>query len=81
MALAFSFCAYGVTKKMLTIPPRTSSVLEGLIGLAPALLGIAYFEFHHDVATDARTWILLALGGAVTGLPLFLFSFAAQRIP
>ncbi len=80
LVLAFSFCAYGVTKKILKIPARTSSVLEGAVGVLPALLAVAYFQTHNAVPASPTTWLLFVLGGVVTGLPLFLFSFAAQRV-
>ena len=80
LILAFSFCAYGVTKKVLKIPARTSSVLEGVVGVIPALIAVAYFQTHNEVPASAGTWLLFILGGVVTGLPLFLFSFAAQRV-
>lgn len=81
LVLAFTFCIYGVTKKLLKIPARTSSVLESAVGLLPALVAISYFESQHTADIPARIYFLLIMGGVVTGLPLFLFSFAAQRLP
>ena len=82
IALAITFCAYGITKKLSKIPARTSSVLEGAVGVLPAIAAITLFQSQHGLeAYEPHIWILLALGGVVTGLPLFLFSFAAQRIP
>lgn len=80
LVLASTFCAYGVTKKLLTIPAKTSSVLEGAVGLLPALIGVIYFQQVNSMETAPLTWLLFILGGMVTGLPLFLFSFSAQRI-
>lgn len=82
LALALTFCGYGITKKLLKIPVMTSSFLEGIIGLFPALIGIFYFSQKSDLASPTTfTWFLFVAGGVVTGLPLFLFSFAAQKIP
>lgn len=81
LALAFSFCIYGITKKVLRIPALTSSVLEAMIGFVPALIAIAYFQFHQTEPTSFTKWLLFAGAGVVTGLPLFLFSYSAQRIP
>jgi chloramphenicol-sensitive protein RarD len=82
IALALTFCGYGITKKLLKIPARTSSVLEGTVGVLPAIAAVFYFQTTDaGVALDAKVWTLLVMGGLVTGLPLFLFSFAAQRIP
>lgn len=79
--LALTFCAYGITKKMLKIPARTSSVLEGTVGVLPAIAGILYFQLANTAPHSPLIWFYLVMGGAVTGLPLFLFSYAAQRIP
>ena len=81
IALALSFCAYGVTKKVLRIPALMSSVLEGKAGFIPALIAIAYFQAKQSEPTPLSTWLLFAGGGVVTGLPLFLFSYSAQRVP
>jgi len=81
LSLAMSFCAYGLTKKMLKIPAMTSSVLEGGVGALPALAAITYFSALRTTAIAPSVWILFVLGGIVTGLPLFLFSYAAQRVP
>ncbi|MGZ5279143.1 MAG: EamA family transporter RarD [Pseudobdellovibrionaceae bacterium] len=81
LVLAFTFCLYGITKKMLKIPARTSSVLEGAVGVVPALLAILYFQQQETIPYTSEILFLLIMGGVVTGLPLFLFSFAAQRIP
>jgi len=81
IVLALTFCSYGVTKKMLRIPARTSSVLEGAVGALPALVAILYFSQQSTEPHSAWIWFLLVMAGVVTGLPLFLFSFAAQRVP
>lgn len=80
LILAISFSLYGVTKKVLTIPALTSSVLEGAVGVVPALIAVGYFHGHAP-STDLATWALFMGGGIVTGLPLFLYSYSAQRIP
>jgi len=80
LVLAFSFCAYGVVKKLLKTAALTSSVLEGAIGLVPASIAVTYFQMTNSQPTPPSTLVLFILGGVVTGLPLFLFSFAAQRI-
>lgn len=80
LVLAATFCAYGVTKKLSRIPASTSAVLEGAVGLLPALLAVFYFQQVNPVEYPGSLWFLLIMGGAVTGLPLFLFSYAAQRV-
>lgn len=80
IALATTFCAYGVTKKLLKIPARTSSVLEGAATAIPGALAVIYFTATTP-PVPPTTWMLFVGGGIVTGLPLFLFSYAAQRVP
>lgn len=91
LILAFSFCAYGVIKKSLKIPAAASSVMEGFIGLLPALAWLVYLQVGatgtgvNSIGSaqpiTASTWALFVGAGVITGLPLFLFSFAAQRVP
>lgn len=81
LTLAFSFCAYGVMKKQLKIPVRTSSLMEGLVSLPIAAGVILFLSVYYPNPPSSTTWVLFVLGGVVTGLPLFLFSYAAQRIP
>ena len=60
LVLAFTFCAYGIAKKLLQIPAITSSVLEAGIALLPALAGATYFQLDAQVpAATAATWGLL----------------------
>lgn len=81
LALATTFCAYGVTKKLIRIPALNSSVLEGLISFPPAALVLLHYQAHAPVALSYWQWFLMVMGGVVTGLPLFLFSYAAQTVP
>ncbi|MBX9769135.1 MAG: EamA family transporter RarD [Bdellovibrionales bacterium] len=79
--LAGSFCVYGITKKTLKIPALTSSVLEATVGFIPAVFAIYFFQRESGFSTPMTKWLLFAGAGAITGLPLFLFSYAAQRLP
>lgn len=81
LVLAATFCTYGATKKLLKIPARTSSLLEGTASLLPALVLITYFRQQATAQLTPSTLLLLVGGGIVTGLPLFMFSHAAQRVP
>ncbi len=81
LSLALSFGTYGVVKKLSKIPVRVSSVLESAAGLVPAIIFAFIFRSESNFSLTTLDWLLLIGGGAVTGLPLFLFSFAAQRIP
>lgn len=79
--LASTFCAYGYAKKTLTIPARTSAVLEGAVAFLIALPALLYFASKHPADLPPSAWPLFIGSGVVTGLPLFIFSYAAQRVP
>jgi chloramphenicol-sensitive protein RarD len=79
--LAITFCAYGIVKKLSTVPAGMSSVLEGGFGLLPAGLFLAVTSSTTIQTATATHWILFVASGFVTGLPLFLFSYATQRVP
>ncbi len=81
LVLASSFCIYGITKKLLKSPALRTSVVEGFVSFPFALAAILYFQATNPIAASTHDWFLFAAGGVVTGLPLVLFSFAAQRIP
>lgn len=81
LVLAFTFCGYGVVKKRLKLVPAVSSVLEGAVVVLPAIVAAVLLRAENPVPISGQQWLLLVGSGAVTGLPLFLFSAAAQRIP
>lgn len=81
LTLAGTFGLYGVTKKLSKLPVRASSALEGSFFFIPAVFFAFYFHANHIGEVNTTDWLLLICSGVVTGLPLFLFSFAAQRIP
>src|SRR3954469_20996270 len=83
LALAFSFALYGFLRKVAPV-----DALEGLsvetIFLTPIALGwILWLQAHGEGAflVSTRTDVLLVLGGAVTAIPLLLFTAAAKRLP
>lgn len=84
LTLAFSFGLYGFLRKIAPVDSLEGLSVETAL-LAPLALGwilwlgqqgtggLAYY----DAGTDA----LLILGGAVTAIPLLLFTAAARRLP
>ncbi len=81
LTLASSFCAYGVVKKVIAVEPSLGSAMEGAAGVVPALIAAIYLRSHSDVALTPYYVALLIGSGVVTGLPLYLFSVAAQSLP
>ena len=84
LALAFSFGLYGLFKKISPLNALHGLTLETGILFIPALLYLLYVEsrasgsFGH---LGMNVTIILAFSGAVTALPLLLFTRAARSIP
>lgn len=82
LLLAFSFGLYGLIKKLVPIDAISSITIECIV-TAPA--GIIYLWYvtqqgHSGVGMNISTlWIVFS--GAVTAIPLILFSAGAKRIP
>lgn len=83
LALAISFCGYGVVRKRVAADAQAGLLIECLI-LAPLCLGyIASLALHgggHFTASGAAMFWLIA-SGPVTATPLALFAWAARRLP
>jgi len=83
LTLAASFASYGFIRKVAPVDAFEGLYMETLF-LAPlALLWIAWLTAHQQshFLVERRTDLLLVLGGAVTALPLLLFTEAAKRLP
>ncbi|MCX7774751.1 MAG: EamA family transporter RarD [Rectinemataceae bacterium] len=83
LLLAITFALYGASKKALGLDPVLGLALETL---AAAPVALAYLLAQHIAGQGAfgtvgmfKT-VLLAMGGIVTAIPLFLFSAAATSI-
>ena len=84
LTLAFSFGLYGFLRKIAPVDSLEGLSVETAL-LAPLALGwILWLSRqgagglgHYDLGTD----LLLVLGGAVTAIPLLLFTAAAKRLP
>ena len=88
LILAFTFGTYGLIKKGLKAGPMVSVCAEVLL-LAPIALGVlAGYHFGWwggapgagAFGKDWQTSALLAFSGPLTGTPLLLFAYAAQRV-
>lgn len=88
LVLATSFAAYGSIKKPRAsrpgIPPVRGALFESAFLALPAL-GIVISEIGEGamapIYESPRLWALYAIGGALTALPLILYSSAAKRLP
>ena len=90
LALAASFGAYGLVRKLVGVPPVRGLGVESLYLFLPALAVLLWGEFNGQggfVAHGAVAgwgWIagaLLVFGGVCTALPLIGFADAVRRIP
>ena len=84
LALAFSFAPYMLIKKQLAAPAAVSVTAEVLLLMPLAVLWLALA--HGGVVAgglfggDAFTSWMLPVTGVITGGPLILFSWGAQRV-
>ena len=90
LALAASFGAYGLVRKLVGVPPVRGLGVESLYLFLPALAVLMWGEAHGQggfvahgatVAWGAGVSAMLVLGGALTALPLIGFADAVRRIP
>lgn len=84
LALALSFGAYGLVKKIATLGAVHGLMLETGLLLPAALAYLAYCDLTGQGAflrSGTTADMLMVASGLVSMSPLLLFAFAAQRIP
>ncbi len=84
LTLAFSFGLYGFLRKVAPVDSLEGLSIETAL-LAPIAVGWLFWLQAAGTANfvqgNLATDILLVLGGAVTAIPLLLFTAAARRLP
>jgi chloramphenicol-sensitive protein RarD len=83
LSLALSFALYGYVRKVAPVEAIEGLAIETAI-LTPFALGwILWLNSGGGggLSVDAGTTILLVLAGAITAVPLLLFTAAAKRLP
>lgn len=84
LTLALSFGLYGFVRKVAPVESLEGLTIETSL-LAPVALGWVVWLHAHGQGSFGElgigTDLLLALGGAVTAIPLLLFTGAARRLP
>jgi chloramphenicol-sensitive protein RarD len=83
LALAFSFCAYGLVRKLAPVESLPGLMVETLVLVVPALVLVGWQAGQPGGIALGRTTesdLLLACAGLVTGVPLLLFATAARRM-
>jgi chloramphenicol-sensitive protein RarD len=83
LTLAASFASYGFVRKVAPVDALEGLYIESLF-LAPLAMGWIGWLVAHGHSSFLTSWpidALLVLGGAVTAIPLLLFTAAAKRLP
>jgi chloramphenicol-sensitive protein RarD len=83
LALAVSWAAYGLVRKVTPVGSLPGLTIEALV-LIPAALAVAIWygasPAGSSMATGLSTSLLIAAGGLLTAIPLLLFAIAARRM-
>jgi chloramphenicol-sensitive protein RarD len=82
--LALSFSLYGLVRKMISVEALPGLATETLLLLPAAAAFLVWCAVHGSgafgTAGAAVTWLLVG-SGLATAVPLFLFAYAARRLP
>lgn len=84
LSIAVSWSLYGYLKKLVPLGALESLAAETMVLAVPAALFLAWgWNAETSIATNATTfeWVLVALTGTVTAIPLLLFGAASLRTP
>lgn len=80
--LALSFGTYGLLKKIVHIDAISSITIECIVTAPAGLIYVIYLWQQHQMSFGLNMssfWLLFS--GAITAIPLILFSAGAKRIP
>jgi chloramphenicol-sensitive protein RarD len=84
LSIALSWTFYGYLKKQVQLPPLESLTGEVIVAFIPALMYIAVCWNHTNSVSNTASstqWLLVALTGLVTTIPLLMFAASSQSIP
>lgn len=84
LILAFSFAIYGLLKKQSPYDAITGLSLETVLISIPATGYILFFETSGQGITGNLPiyfWLIIALSGALTAIPLLLYGASTRRLP
>jgi len=82
LGIACTFAFYGAVKKILAAGALSSLALETFFSLPLAMVGLfANGAAAHPAVIGNSGWLLVALAGPVTALPLMFFGYSASRLP
>lgn len=81
ITLATTFAVYAAVKKKTSLPAIGGLGLETAMLMPAALVYLMWAESLHTQSQSTSTYMLLALGGPITTVPLVLFAAAAKSVP
>jgi chloramphenicol-sensitive protein RarD len=89
LALAGTFAAYGLIRKIAAVDAMAGLAIEGGYLLLPALAVLGWSELHgqsgflalHGTGYGAVFDAMLVASGVLTALPLIGFAYAVRRVP
>jgi chloramphenicol-sensitive protein RarD len=81
LVIAATFSFYGFIKKKIDLPAHLGMTFETLMTLPLCLIYLLWSPIHSQYHLSIGLWVLLALSGILTILPMFLYNFSAQKIP
>jgi chloramphenicol-sensitive protein RarD len=83
LLLGFSFCAYGIIRKKISVDAGPGLFVECLILALPGLAWVLWLTAqgtgHFGQSAPATLWLLAA--GPATVVPMAMFAWAARRMP
>ena len=83
IALCLAFAIYGAIKKFAQVEALVSIAAETLMMAPLAILFLLFFRLGNNgiAGTDLRGFLLLAASGAVTAMPMILYSMGVIHLP
>lgn len=83
LTLAFSFCSYGLVRKLAPVESLAGLSVESMV-LMPIALAIVWWyaasPAGSSLGANMTSNLLIAFSGVVTAVPLLLFAYAARRM-
>ena len=84
LAMAVTWSIYGLLKRQIPLTPLESLASETIVLIIPAMaLVLWHLRYEDSVFRSASIaeFVLVALTGVITAVPLLLFAHASQRLP